>query len=872
MPTVPVVEQTAGGSAPYDAPDVAPMRNFAPQQQVAMGQDTQQLGQQVMTIGDRMQEQVDDARVKAAESTALGRAQSINYDPQAGFLNQKGQNAVDQYEPAKQAVHQAFQDQLDGLSNGVQKYMFRQVMQQHLLTMGQQMSIHAFQQTSQMAGEAAMSRANTYATNASNAYATYGLTDADGKATGAFASNVGTAEKEALNAVQIMKGAPADSAAAKDALLALHTQIANGAIRQMMDARAPFAKIQQIYDDMKTKWGLQTGDTLGGMVKTFTEQESTRAAVNQNLSDAVRASLGQPTSSTGTPDYQFPAKGGTTTAQPYDPEQGTVTLNLPQGSNIQAPADGKVTQVGKDDEGNFSMQIEHANGSVTTFTGLNAANVKVGDKVQLGEDVATSAPSVLWSLTDKDGNAVDPTKAGLPPVDLTKVTDERVLSNGLDRLRKQVTDPYLQQQATTEMEFIVRRNQQMANVGATQIYKQASDAFYSGGQLWRSIPPSIFNELTPAQQQQFKDAQHYQGLKDYEQGQRFKTQGATDIVSDFIAHPNTLTPANVDAARPKLPNAAYLLLMDKAQELQNNPLGVSEANEVNRRIRYFAVQWGMNVDPTTLEDKQYLIGLTYKVQQDLDRLKAQQHGKVTPGDMDDTIQRELIQRTFTNPPSATSGGTVGASPAESSTQPREAQQGLDPSQQGPNPGGDFRNDEDDAEPDPAQQATTTDAKHAHDKVQQQLSDKGLEFIAEKEGGFYDHVYDASGKKHQGDWTIGYGHKVKPGEDFSKGITQDQAADLLRNDVQTAVNAVNSALKFPTTFQSQFDAMVSLAFNIGGAAFARSTLVRRWNGEEGGVVEQPDLFTRWSQAGGAPSRGLYKRREEEYNLFNTGQYP
>ena len=134
------------------------------------------------------------------------------------------------------------------------------------------------------------------------------------------------------------------------------------------------------------------------------------------------------------------------------------------------------------------------------------------------------------------------------------------------------------------------------------------------------------------------------------------------------------------------------------------------------------------------------------------------------------------------------------------------------------------------------------------------------------------AYDASGKKHLGDWTIGYGHKIKPGEDFSKGINADQAADLLSADVQTAVNAVNGALKVPVSYQGQFDAMVSLAYNIGGEAFAGSTLVQRFNGGGSGVVEQPDLFTRWSKTVGAFSRGLYARREDEYTLFNTGQYP
>ncbi|MHB1938872.1 MAG: glycoside hydrolase family protein [Acidobacteriaceae bacterium] len=157
--------------------------------------------------------------------------------------------------------------------------------------------------------------------------------------------------------------------------------------------------------------------------------------------------------------------------------------------------------------------------------------------------------------------------------------------------------------------------------------------------------------------------------------------------------------------------------------------------------------------------------------------------------------------------------------------------------------------------------------------QQNLSPAGLQFIEQHEtvGGQPNlTAYDASGKKHLGDWTIGYGHKIKPGEDFSKGITADQAAGLLRGDVQAAVNAVNSALKYPTgSFQNEFDAMVSLAYNIGGTAFANSTLVQRWN--SGGVVEQPDLFTRWSRTGGAFSPGLYARREDEFTLFNTGQY-
>jgi murein DD-endopeptidase MepM/ murein hydrolase activator NlpD len=655
--SVPTVDQSSMGVQPLAAPGVTPVRNDAPQQMQQMGQAVQQAGELDLktgqTIGDRLNDQVDEAKVKAAEGAALGQANSINYDPQTGFLNQKGQNAIDQYQPAVQAVGKAFQDQLDGLDNPIQKQMFTQLRQSHLLSIGQQMAQHNYQQTSQYAGEAAVGRANTASAAAANAFASYGQTDADGNtAAGDYAKNLGIAEQETLKAVGVMKGAPADSPVAQEALLSLHTQIGTGVVSQMLDARASYAKVQSVYDDLKAKGFLdvRAQDTLGRMVKGYVDQESTRAAVNQSLSDAVRASQGQPTNATGTPDYQFPIQGATITAQPYDPEHGAVTVNTPQASSIQAPADGKVIQVGTDDNGTFGMQIQHTDGSVTTFSGLAASNVKAGDQVQRGENVATSgAPAVLWSLADKNGNATDPTKAGLAPVDLTKVTDETVLGAALDDMRKQVTDPYLQQQATSEMESIVRHNQQMSNAAATQTYKQASDAFYQGGMNWRNIPPTTFNQLTGEQQQQFKDKQTEEVLKNYNQGQAFKEMGETDLVSYFTQHPDMVTPANIDAARPKLANSTYLSLMGKAQDYATNPQTVIQAQDVNERVKFYAEQAGVNTSPKTPADKMTYDTLMHSVQTGVDQIKEQNKGKATPEQVEGLIKQQLIQHTIATP-------------------------------------------------------------------------------------------------------------------------------------------------------------------------------------------------------------------------------
>jgi len=679
MLNVPVVDQTASSAPQYTAPGVAPVRNEAPQQQANMGATLQQSGEQAMrtgaTIGDRLNEQVDDARTKQAEAAALGGAQTVLTDPSTGYLNTRGQNAIDQYAPAKQAVVKGFQDQLDGLSNPIQKQMFQQVMNQHLLSIGQQMSSHNFQQTTQYSGEAAINRATTYATTAAAAASSYGQTDADGTPTGDFAKNLKVAEQETLNGVQIMKGAPAGSDVANAALLNLHTQVGTAALQSMMDNRAPYSKVQSTFDDMKGKgWlDLRVMDTLGKMVKTYSEQEITRTAINQNLTDAVRSSQGQPTSSTGTPDYQFPIKGATVTAHPYDQDAGGITVSVPSGTQIQAPAAGKVTQAGKDAEDNFAVSIQHADGSVTSLSGLTASNVKVGAKVEAGENVATSGsignnPSVLWSLADKNGNKVDPTKAGLPPVDLTKVTDEKVLNTALNGLRSQITDPYLQQQATSEMESIVRHNQQMQNAAQTQIFKAAGDAFYGAGMNWRAIPPATFNQLTPEHQQKFKDEQTDHVLRQYSQGQAFKTMSEVDAVSDFIANPDMITTDNVEAARPNLSNSTYLEMMRKAQELQTNPKGVLEAQAVNERVKYYAGHAGVNIEPKKPEDKQTLIDLNYRVQQSIDQIKSQNHGKATADQVDKAIQQELIRRTTTKPSTLFSWTGFG-SPTTTTTMP-----------------------------------------------------------------------------------------------------------------------------------------------------------------------------------------------------------
>lgn len=67
-------------------------------------------------------------------------------------------------------------------------------------------------------------------------------------------------------------------------------------------------------------------------------------------------------------------------------------------------------------------------------------------------------------------------------------------------------------------------------------------------------------------------------------------------------------------------------------------------------------------------------------------------------------------------------------------------------------------------------------------------------------------------------------------------------------------------------QNQFDAIVSLIFNIGGAAFTDSTLRRLLLAKD--YVGASAEFPKWCHSGGRVVSGLVERRAKERALFDT----
>ena len=132
-----------------------------------------------------------------------------------------------------------------------------------------------------------------------------------------------------------------------------------------------------------------------------------------------------------------------------------------------------------------------------------------------------------------------------------------------------------------------------------------------------------------------------------------------------------------------------------------------------------------------------------------------------------------------------------------------------------------------------------------------ISEKGIDFIIREEGEVL-----TSYRCQAGVWTIGVGHTgkdVKP----NMRITKEKSRELLKLDLRHFENVVNKNIKVDLT-QDQFDSLVSFSFNVGGVAFADSTLVKKINANAP-IEEIEEQFRRWNKGGGKVLPVLVRRR-------------
>ncbi|MFN3885037.1 MAG: lysozyme [Rhodocyclaceae bacterium] len=124
-------------------------------------------------------------------------------------------------------------------------------------------------------------------------------------------------------------------------------------------------------------------------------------------------------------------------------------------------------------------------------------------------------------------------------------------------------------------------------------------------------------------------------------------------------------------------------------------------------------------------------------------------------------------------------------------------------------------------------------------------------------------------------TVGFGtttredgSPVRPGDT----ITPQRAVVRLAQDADRIGREIAACIGAVPLYQHEFDAFVSLAYNIGSGAFCRSTLVKRLKQTPPDYAGACREILRWQYAGGRVLPGLVKRREAEYRQCIGAETP
>ena len=123
------------------------------------------------------------------------------------------------------------------------------------------------------------------------------------------------------------------------------------------------------------------------------------------------------------------------------------------------------------------------------------------------------------------------------------------------------------------------------------------------------------------------------------------------------------------------------------------------------------------------------------------------------------------------------------------------------------------------------------------------------------------------------WACGWG---ATGPEIGPGVqwTQDRADRRLVGDIAQRELAASKALTSPVT-QGQFDALVSILFNVGAGSVDRDGIIRLKSGKPSTLLRMlnagdhegcADQFLRWVSPGSDVVRGLTKRRTVEQAVF------
>lgn len=414
MPQVPTLDNfsvspAGGSSARVSAP---PPKDIAGEQLAAAGGAIQRAGTVAADIFRDVQMQANQLRVDDAVNRAKERAMQLTFDPQEGFTNLKGIDALERSNGQSLgqeygAKLQTTLDQIAGtLSNEPQRRAFAAAAQ----------GLRTNFDTDIMRHE-------------SGEFREYGLSVAEGTQKielDSIGKNYANPESVARSVEAIQAEAYRQAHLLGKSAVWAEAQARNvtsNAHRTAMAAALDNNDIGFVENYLKQHGDEMNADDALAIQGAVTKQKGLTYAtdVASEVFSGVATGGGAPET------LRMPVNGRVTSGygqrKPFRTDNGAmsssnhdgVDIAAPDGAKVAVAASGRVVYAGtKGGYGNY-VEVEHADGSRTFYGHLGSISVKKGDPISAGATLGAAGrsgnatgPHLHWGMVDASGKSVDP--------------------------------------------------------------------------------------------------------------------------------------------------------------------------------------------------------------------------------------------------------------------------------------------------------------------------------------------------------------------------------------------------------------------------------------------------------------------------------
>ncbi len=574
MPTVPTtfvpqVTPSGGGDiGGFAAPPVQPMQNAAPEQVQQFGREMTQAGNAAFSIGVTIQDQIDEAETKASDIAFLERANDIMRG-QNGFLRTSGKQADTAFQATQDALAQAGQDTMDRLQNGTQRRMFQNVLARNMMTFQGQARDHRDKEIKVYATNESKTRAVQYVNLAVQDYKSRNQVGEDGLPSGAFTSNMGVALNEARSAGRLM-GFAEDSAQMRELENGVYTLATRGVVNRLMLDNDYQAGLEYVREQLER--GRIDASVADPMIASLDANRKKQMVEDLTVSIKTQGLLD---SKAGTANF-----GEVVPNARYDVKGKQLSMSVPPGTPINAPADGTITSLQ-----NNTVVVETADGTRYTLGNIETwGMIGVGDTVRKGGlvgaagkqgDAVDGLYSVGYSIV-RNGESIDPRNANsIVDMPRDEATPPRTLTEAL-QVAAEIPDAETRRLVQANLKAVYNTEQAVQKFDYDQNIERIEQYLAQPGATVAAIPPEVFGALKPKDQERL--------LK----GQREEDE--IDVMEEMARDPSIVSREWLNENRGRMTRTTFNKLLGDL----NEPAKMQEASVDADLVNATLVRNGLN--------------------------------------------------------------------------------------------------------------------------------------------------------------------------------------------------------------------------------------------------------------------------------------